>query len=127
MFYRPGVTLCAVGLVIFSTIGVAGESMTKTIASLYEEKAALNGQQVQVTGKVVKVTNGVMNKNFLHLQDGSGGEGTNDLTVTSEQTAAVGDEVVITGTVITDVDFGMGYTYPLMVEKAAIVKSGAAP
>lgn len=96
----------------------------KTIEAVYQNKTQLKGQQIQIHGKVVKVTNGVMNKNFLHIQDGSGAKGTNDLTVTSTDTAAMGDEVVITGTVAVDRDFGAGYTYPLLLEQATIVKGG---
>jgi len=84
------------------------------------KKSDLAGKQVVVKGKVVKVNNGIMQRNFLHLQDGTGGEGTNDITVTSQQTAQVGDEVTITGNLSADVDFGAGYTYPLLIEEASI-------
>jgi hypothetical protein len=75
---------------------------------------------VRVDGKVVKVNNGIMGRNFLHLQDGTGDASSNDLTVTSKQTAAVGDQVTITGKVVLDRDFGSGYLYPLLVEEASI-------
>lgn len=98
----------------------AADAVIKSVADLYAEKAALVGKQVQVSGKVVKVNNGIMNRNFLHVQDGTGAEGANDLTITSQQTAAVGDQVTATGKVSTDVDFGMGYKYPLLMEEAAL-------
>lgn len=102
----------------------AGDAAQKTVAALYQEKAQLSGQQVQVHGKVVKVNNGIMHRNFLHVQDGTGGQGTNQLTVTSQDTANVGDEVVVTGTLTVDRDFGAGYTYPIILEKATISKVG---
>ena len=57
---------------------------------------------------MVKVNNNIMNRNFLHLQDGSGDPalGTNDLTITSDGTAAMGDTVSVTGTLAVDTDFG---------------------
>jgi hypothetical protein len=102
----------------------ADEAVSKSIADLYKEKAELAGKQVTLHGKVVKVNNQIMNRNFLHLQDGSGdaASGTNDVTVTSDATAAMGDEIKVTGTVVVDLDFGAGYRYPLLVEKATIVK-----
>jgi hypothetical protein len=102
----------------------ADEPVSKSIADLYKEKAELAGKQVTLHGKVVKVNNQIMNRNFLHLQDGSGdaASGTNDVTVTSDATAAMGDEIKVTGTVVVDLDFGAGYRYPLLVEKATIVK-----
>lgn len=100
----------------------AEEPAVKTVAAVNQEKAALSGKAVRVSGKVVKVNNGIMGRNFVHVRDGSGGEGTNNLIVTSKDTAAVGDEVVATGNVKLDRDFGMGYMYPLLVEDASIVK-----
>ena len=103
---------------------VADEAVKKSIADLYQQKAELAGKQVTLHGKVMKVNNQIMNRNFLHLQDGSGDPavGTNDVTVTSDATAAMGDEVTVTGTVVVDLDFGSGYKYPLLVEKATIAK-----
>lgn len=98
----------------------AEEAKQKTIAVLYQSKAALAGQQVRVQGKVVKVNNGIMGRNFLHLQDGTGDPTSNDLTVTSTQTANVGDQVVVVGRVAVNKDFGAGYAYPLLVEEASI-------
>ncbi len=98
----------------------AEDAKVKTVAALHQEKAALSGQTVKVQGKVVKVNNGIMGRNFLHVQDGTGDANTNDLTVTSKQTAAVGDQVTVTGRVVVDRDFGSGYSYPLLVEEASI-------
>ena len=103
----------------------AGEPVSKSVEALYKEKTALKGQQVRLQGKIVKVNNQIMGRNFLHLQDGTGSaaDGNNDLTVTSQETAEVGDQVTIIGTVAVDHDFGSGYLYPLMVQEAAISKA----
>ena len=108
-------SLCALPL-------FADDSVSTSIGDLYKEKAALNGKLVKLQGKVVKVNNQIMQRNFLHLQDGSGSpeDGSNDITVTSQETANVGDQVTVTGTVVIDHDFGSGYKYPLLVEKATI-------
>jgi len=70
---------------------------------------------------VVKVLNGIMKRNFIHVQDGTGDANTNDLIVTSKQIARVGDQVIISGVVAVNRDFGRGYLYPLLVEDASIV------
>ena len=111
--------MVAIGLLLISFQGMAG-AVTKTVEAVHKERAQLAGKQVTVTGKVVKVNNGIMKRNFLHVQDGTGGEGTNNLVVTSKQTASKGQKVTITGTVVLDTDFGMGYNYPLMVEKSSV-------
>ena len=119
----PAVVLAAV-LGIGASSLFAAEARLKTVAVLYQEKAALAGQLVSVKGKVVKVNNGIMGRNFLHVQDGTGdkGKNTNDLTVTSKQTANTGDRVTVTGRVVLDKDFGAGYAYPLLMEEASIAK-----
>jgi hypothetical protein len=69
-----------------------------------------------------------MGKNWLHVRDGSGAEGTNDLTVTTTGTMPnVGDTVLVRGTVSLDKDFGMGYAYPILIEDASVTVEGAAP
>jgi hypothetical protein len=94
----------------------------KNIVALYADKKSLEGKEVIVRGKVVKFTQGVMGKNWIHLRDGTGEEGTNDLTVTTDATVAVGDLVTARGTVVLDKDFGFGYSYVILVEDAKVTK-----
>ena len=93
----------------------------KTIATLNQNKATLAGKTISAQGKVVKVNNGIMGKNFVHVQDGTGdATSNNNLIVTSKQTANVGDQVTISGVVVVNRDFGSGYSYPLLIEEASI-------
>ena len=73
-----------------------------------------------VRGKVVKFLPQIMGKNWLHLQDGSGSEGSNDLTVTTATTVNVGDVVLVSGVVSVDRDFGFGYEYDVILEDAEV-------
>ena len=98
-------------------------AVKKTVEAVHTEMASLKGKQVEVRGKVVKVNNGIMKRNFLHIQDGTGKKGTDDLTITSKQTAEVGDDITVVGTVVLDTDFGFGYKYPLLVEQSQIQKN----
>lgn len=93
-----------------------------TIADLWTNKSTHSGSKVTVRGKVVKFNGGIMGRNWIHLQDGSGdaSSGTNDLTVTTDAVCKVGDTVVVTGTVAVDKDFGSGYRYGLLVEEAKV-------
>ena len=77
------------------------------LAEVFAGKDQLAGKPVVVRGKVVKTNANIMGKNWLHVRDGSGAEGTNDLTVTMAGTAPnVGDTVVVKGTVALNKDFG---------------------
>ena len=92
----------------------------KTVAEIFADRENLAGKQVLVRGKVVKFLPQIMGKNWLHLQDGSGSEGTNDLTITTTDVAEVGDLVVVNGLLSVNRDFGYGYTYEVLVEDAEI-------
>jgi hypothetical protein len=94
----------------------------RTVAEVYGQKKTLKGKTVVVRGKVVKFSPGIMGKNWVHLRDGTGGQGSNDLTVTTGDQVAVGDVVVAKGKVTTDRDFGAGYAYPVMLEEAKVAK-----
>ena len=107
-------------LVPVSFSACSAEGNMKTIATLNQNKATLAGKTISVQGKVVKVNNGIMGKNFVHVQDGTGDANSNNLIVSSNQTANVGDQVTISGVVVVDRDFGSGYTYPLLIEEASI-------
>ncbi|MBI3480809.1 MAG: hypothetical protein HY016_10715 [Nitrosomonadales bacterium] len=101
----------------------AADDNLKTVAAINENGAALAGQTVRAQGKVVKVVNGIMKRNFIHVQDGTGDaqKETDDLVVTSKQTAHVGEQVTISGVVAANRDFGSGYLFPVLVEDASIV------
>ena len=75
---------------------------------------------MKVRGKVVKFTPEIMGKNWIHLQDGTGAAGTNDLTVTTSAMAKKGDTVVISGALVIDKDFGYGYAYDVIIEDADV-------
>jgi hypothetical protein len=92
----------------------------KTVAELFAAKAEMGGKTVSIRGKVVKYNGGIMGSNWIHLQDGSGAAGTNDITITTKATAKVGDTVLIQGTVGIDKNFGGGYKYGLIVEDASV-------
>jgi hypothetical protein len=102
-------------------IRVAKAEGGKTIAEVYAQKADLAGKEVLVRGKVVKAKANIMNRTWIHIQDGTGGEGSNDLTVTTEGEAPeVGAIVRIRGVVALAKDFGYGYLYPVIVESATV-------
>ena len=93
-----------------------------TVSETYEKIEKLEKKTVSVRGQVVKVSKGIMGKNWVHLQDGSGdaGKGTNNLVVTSQDVPKVGDVVTAKGTIYKDKDFGAGYLYKVIVEEATV-------
>jgi hypothetical protein len=92
----------------------------QTVAELFVNKAALVGKEVVVRGRVVKFTPAVMGKNWVHVQDGTGSTGSNDLTASTSADAAVGNLVLVRGKLSTDKDLGAGYHYDIIIEDATV-------
>jgi hypothetical protein len=93
-----------------------------TVEEIFTKKAELGGKTVTIRGKVVKFSPQIMGVNWIHLQDGTGSgvEGTNDLTVTTQATVDVNSTVVVSGVVTLDKDFGAGYKYSVIIEEAKV-------
>jgi hypothetical protein len=91
-----------------------------TVAEVYEKVAKLDKKTVVVRGKVVKVSKMIMDRNWVHLRDGSGdaAQGTNNLVFTGKDAPKVGDVVTAKGTLYKDKDFGAGYLYKAIVEES---------
>ena len=96
----------------------------KTVAETWAGKSDLADKEVVIRGKVVKFLPEIMGKNWLHIRDGSGSreQANDDITVTTDDVASVGDVVSVTGTVRVDKDFGAGYRYPVIIENAKLRK-----
>ena len=92
----------------------------KTVVELYTEKDKLVGKEIKVRGKVVKFSPQIMGKNWIHLKDGTGAEGTDDLTITTDKQVKLGDTILVSGVLVKDKDFGYGYKYNIIVEDATI-------
>jgi hypothetical protein len=93
-----------------------------TVADVWANHKALAGKTVTVRGKVVKYNGGILGRNWIHVQDGTGtaAAGSNDITITTTAETKVGDVITATGTVAVDKDFGAGYTYAVMLENAGV-------
>jgi hypothetical protein len=101
----------------------AGAAPT-SIETVWKTRTALVGKTVTVRGKVMKFNGGILGVNWIHLQDGSGKEAehTNDITVTSDAEAKIGETITVTGVVGINKDLGSGYNYPVIIEKAKITR-----
>jgi hypothetical protein len=91
-----------------------------TIADLYAKKDKYSGKSVKISGKVVKFNPAIMDKNWIHIQDGTDNNGDFDLTITTSATVKVGDVITVEGKVALDKDFGAGYFYKVIVEDANV-------
>jgi hypothetical protein len=88
-----------------------------TIAELYASPEKYEGKEVLVKGEVVKVNPNIMNRNWVHIQDGTQHEGRYNLTLTTTEMVNEEEIVIFKGTIALNRDFGAGYTYDLIMEE----------
>ena len=93
-----------------------------TIAEIYAQKEKLKGQTIRLSGKVVKVNEGILGKNWIHLQDGSGDQSAFDIAVTTKETVKLNEILTVSGILALDKNIGGGYNYAVLVEDAVRVK-----
>ncbi len=90
------------------------------ILELVNNQKKYEGKTVQLSGKCVKVNPGIMDRNWIHLKDGTNDD--YDLVITSQSYVPEGTEITIKAQVTLNKDFGAGYTYKLILEDGVLVK-----
>lgn len=93
-----------------------------SLSELFSAKKSFSGKSIIVKGQVVKVNNGIMDKNWVHIVDGTQFENKNDLTITTTETVNIGDVVTFKGVIVLDKDFGQGYKYDVLLEEGKLIK-----
>ena len=89
------------------------------LSTLFSNMAKYNGKTVKVTGEVVKVNNGIMGRNWVHIRE-KGNE--KDLTITTNDVIQLGENVAFEGKIAHKKDFGSGYFYDLIMEEGKRLK-----
>jgi predicted RNA-binding protein len=92
-----------------------------SIADLVSEKKSYDGKTVRIRGQVTKYNADIMDKNWIHIQDGTEYDGTFDLTITSDMAVETGKTLTFEGKIALDKDFGFGYFYDIIMEEAKII------
>ncbi len=90
------------------------------IADLVKDPKKYEGHTVQISGKCVKTNPGIMDRNWIHIQDGSKDD--YDLVITSDAFVPEGNTVTLKALVTLNKDFGAGYKYDLILENGTIVQ-----
>jgi hypothetical protein len=89
-----------------------------SLEELFTNKEQYDGKVIEVTGECVKINKQIMGRNWVHIQDGTGGDKPYDLTVTTSADIPVGAVVTLRGKIALNRDFGSGYRYDIIMEDA---------
>lgn len=89
------------------------------IKEIVAQAESLQGKELRLSAKVIKVNADIMDRHWLHLQDGSLDQF--DLVCTSKTLVPVGHVVNLKATLSLNRDFGAGYQYDLILEDAEVI------
>lgn len=92
------------------------------ISDLFSDPSAYEGKTIRISGEVVKFSPAIMERNWIHIQDGTEYGGKYDLTVTSEEYFELGSFITVEGVLALNKDFGYGYSYEILLEKATALE-----
>jgi hypothetical protein len=91
-----------------------------TIGQLFSGKDSYADKTVLIRGKVTKINRAILQRNWVHIQDGTSDGDKFDLTVTTQEQVNVGDIVTFEGKIVLNKDFGAGYAYDVLMEEAKL-------
>jgi len=94
-----------------------------SIKELSVNRDSYAGKIVKIRGQVTKFNPAIMGKNWVHIQDGTSDATIHDITITTDDIVKVGEVVTFEGTILLDKDFGAGYSYEIIMEKANVQDS----
>jgi hypothetical protein len=89
-----------------------------SIGELFANRGSYADKTVLVRGQVTKVNRAIMDRNWVHLQDGTSDSGNYDLTITTTEEVTPGEVVTFEGRIALNKDFGSGYAYDVLMEDA---------
>ena len=107
---------------VVETITVIKPENGTSLEELFSKKELFSKNSIIVKGKVTKINNGIMDRNWIHISDGTEFEGEKSLTVTTQDSVKIGDIVTFKGTIILNKDFGHGYIYDIILEEGNIIE-----
>ena len=92
------------------------------LEDIFSNKAKFQNKEIEVKGVVVKVNKKILDRNWIHIVDGTKTNDKSSLTITSKELAKVGDTIICKGKIVLDKDFGYGYVYDILLEDGIVIK-----
>lgn len=93
---------------------------TVRIADVVNDPRKYEGHTIQVKGICAKINPNIMDRNWIHVKDGS--QDDYDMVITSNSYVPEGKEFTMRAVVHLNRDFGAGYAYDLILENGVLVE-----
>jgi hypothetical protein len=101
-------------------IKINSEAGCISIENLLAKIDSFTNKTVKIKGQVTKYTPKIMNKNWIHLQDGTAYKGKFEVVATTNSIVKIGQTIILEGKITRNKDFGYGYFFEVILEDAKI-------
>lgn len=91
------------------------DGVKTTITDVLENFMSYDKKIIEIEGEIIKVSRNIMNTNWVHIKDKNGKK---LIFRTNEDRVLEGLQVMAKGAVLTNVDYGYGYKYEVIVVDA---------
>lgn len=102
-----------------TSFNAEGEPVQVSVSDLVAMPENYLSNYVVVTGVCTKVNNAIMDRNWVHIKDGT--LDSYDLIVTTQENIVKGQELSLKARVALNKDFGAGYSYSLILEEGELL------
>lgn len=92
-----------------------------SIEKLLSNPESFKNEEITIKGKVVKVNKNILDRNWVHIKDGTTFKEKNQITITTNVSVSIGDVVTFKGVITLGKDFGYGYVYPVLIENGELI------
>ena len=82
---------------------------------------SFENEEIISRGQVVKINNNILERNWVHIKDGTTFKDKTQITITTKDSVGLGDIVTFKGKLILNKDFGYGYVYPVLIENGELI------
>lgn len=96
---------------------------TISVFEAVKNRKNYGGKSIKIRGKIVKLSRNILERDWVHIQDGTGEKDVARVVFTGKAgDVKVGDIVIAEGKALLDKDFGSGYVYPIVMENSTFKK-----
>ncbi|MBT8394824.1 MAG: hypothetical protein KJN66_08230 [Bacteroidia bacterium] len=92
-----------------------------SIENLLSDPVSFKNEEVIIKGKVVKINKNILDRNWVHIKDGTTFKDKSQITITTSDSVTLGDVLTFKGVVSIEKDFGYGYIYPILIENGILI------
>ena len=92
-----------------------------SIEKLLSDPESFENKTIVIKGQVIKINKNILDRNWVHIKDGTTFKDKTQITITTKDSVSIGDVSTFKGVVSLEKDFGYGYIYPVLIENGQLI------